>query len=66
MYQHDYEGSDDMPAHIKSCITGVSLTIPIKKGVLGLGQWQGIWLMEFRTDSHTRKITATIQGQPSK
>jgi len=55
-----------MPAHIKSCLTGVSLTIPINKGSLGLGSWQGIWLMEFRTDSHTRKITATIQGQPFK
>ena len=66
MYQHDYEGPDDMPAHIKSCLSGVSLTIPITKGALGLGTWQGIWLMEFRTQSHTRQITATIQGQAFK
>jgi secondary thiamine-phosphate synthase enzyme len=66
MYQHDYEGPDDMPAHIKSCLTGVSLSIPITKGVLGLGTWQGIWLMEFRTQSHTRQVTATIQGQSFK
>lgn len=55
-----------MPAHIKSCISGVSLNIPITKGALGLGTWQGIWLMEFRTHSHTRTITATLQGQSFK
>jgi len=55
-----------MPAHIKSCISGVSLSIPISKGALALGTWQGIWLMEYRTQSHTRTITATIQGQSHK
>lgn len=45
LYEHDDEGPDDMPAHIKSALTGVSLNIPINKGRLMLGTWQGIWLM---------------------
>ncbi len=45
LYEHDFEGPDDMPAHIKSALTGVSLSIPINKGKLFLGTWQGVWLM---------------------
>ena len=52
-----------MPAHVKSSICGVSLNIPITKGKLGLGTWQGIWLMEFRAHPHTRTIMVTMQGQ---
>lgn len=52
-----------MPAHIKSTISGVSINIPITKGKLGLGTWQGIYLMEYRASQHTRTLTATIQGQ---
>lgn len=52
-----------MPAHIKSALTGVSLNIPISKGQLMTGTWQGVWLMEYRTHKHNRKITATINGQ---
>lgn len=52
-----------MPAHVKSVLSGASLNIPITKGQLGLGTWQGIWLMEYRTSSHTREITVTLQGQ---
>jgi secondary thiamine-phosphate synthase enzyme len=55
-----------MPAHIKSTLSGVSINIPITKGKLGLGTWQGIYLMEYRTSQHTRTMTATIQGQPFK
>lgn len=44
-YEHDSEGPDDMPAHIKSALTGVSLNIPISKGKLMMGTWQGVWLM---------------------
>src|SRR5690606_4371726 len=47
-YRHDYEGDDDMPAHIKSCILGSSVTIPITNGELNLGVWQGIYLCEHR------------------
>ena len=57
---HTLEGSDDMPAHVKSSIAGVSLTIPISNGKLKLGTWQGIYLCEFRDTGGSRKITITI------
>ena len=57
---HTLEGSDDMPAHVKSSITGVNLTIPISKGRLKLGTWQGIYLCEYRDSGGSRRITATI------
>ena len=61
-YTHTCEGADDMPAHAKSTLVGVSLSIPITKGRLNLGMWQGIYLCEFRNRGHSRKITATIIG----
>ena len=61
-YTHTCEGDDDMPAHAKSSIVGVSLTIPITNGRLNLGTWQGIYLCEFRNHASTRKIVATIIG----
>ncbi len=62
-YRHDYEGDDDMPAHIKSCILGSSLTIPITRGQLNLGTWQGIYLCEHRNRGGTRTLVATVQGE---
>lgn len=59
-YQHSLEGDDDMPAHFKSSMMGVSLTIPISNGRLDLGTWQGIYLCEFRDCGGQRRITATI------
>ncbi len=59
-YTHTLEGSDDMPAHAKSTIAGVSLNIPITNGKLNMGMWQGIYLCEFRNRSGGRKIVATI------
>ncbi len=59
-YRHTMEGKDDMPAHIKSSLTGVSLTIPISNGQLANGVWQGIYLCEFRNWGGKRKIIATI------
>ena len=59
-YQHTLEGSDDMPAHAKCIITGVSINIPITDGRLNLGTWQGIYLCEFRNDGGNRHIVATI------
>ncbi len=59
-YLHTLEGSDDMPAHIKSVLTGNSLTIPIVNHKLHLGTWQGIYLCEFRNQGGSRKIMATI------
>ncbi|WOC25899.1 secondary thiamine-phosphate synthase enzyme YjbQ [Pseudoalteromonas sp. N1230-9] len=62
-YRHDYEGDDDMPAHIKSSTLGAELTIPINQGRLMLGTWQGIYLGEHRDHGGARRIVATIQGQ---
>jgi secondary thiamine-phosphate synthase enzyme len=59
-YVHTLEGDDDMPAHAKSSIVGVSLSIPITNGRLNLGTWQGIYLCEFRQRGKSRKIVATI------
>ena len=62
-YRHDYEGDDDMPAHIKSSTLGAELTIPINQGRLMLGTWQGIYLGEHRDHGGARRIVATVQGQ---
>lgn len=62
-YQHDYEGDDDMPAHLKSSILGVSVNIPITQGRLNLGIWQGIYLCEHRNHGGSRSVVATISGQ---
>ena len=59
-YKHKLEGSDDMPAHIKSSIMGFSLSIPIRGAELNLGTWQGIYLCEFRNQGGERKLIATI------
>lgn len=61
-YDHTLEGADDMPAHAKSSLIGVSITIPITNGHLNLGTWQGIYLCEFRNYGGPRKIVATIYG----
>lgn len=60
MFRHIDEGSDDMPAHIRSILTQTELTIPIVGGRLGLGTWQGIYLWEHRTHAHNRHITITL------
>lgn len=62
-YDHVLEGSDDMPAHAKRTLCGVSLSIPITKGRLNLGTWQGIYLCEFRDYGGERCIVATIIGE---
>jgi len=62
-YEHNSEGADDMPAHIKSTLIGSSLTIPIANGKLNLGTWQGIYLCEHRNHSGSRKIVVTIFGE---
>ena len=61
-YAHTFEGADDMPAHAKSVLAGVSLTIPITRGRLNLGTWQGIYLCEFRDYGGPRHIVATVIG----
>ncbi len=61
-YIHTYEGSDDMPAHLKSSILGNSLQIPITNGKLNLGTWQGIYLCEHRNYGGSRKLVLTAFG----
>ncbi len=62
-YRHILEGSDDMPAHLKSVILGGELTIPIANGQLHVGVWQGIYLCEHRNSAGSRAIIATINGE---
>ncbi len=62
-YQHLDEGSDDMPAHLKSSILGSSVTIPITNGRLNMGIWQGIYLCEHRNHGGARTVVVTIQGE---
>jgi secondary thiamine-phosphate synthase enzyme len=59
-YVHTLEGSDDMPAHLKSAIVGQSLTIPITNHRLNLGTWQGIYLCEFRNRGGNRRLVLTV------
>ncbi len=61
-FRHTYEGSDDMPAHIKSVLIGSSLTLPITNGRLNLGTWQGVYLGEHRDRARSRRIVVTIFG----
>ena len=60
--QHTYEGPDDMPAHIKAAMMPVSLSIPVTKGHLALGTWQGIYLFEHRQAAHQRHVTAHLSA----
>jgi secondary thiamine-phosphate synthase enzyme len=62
-FEHDDEGADDMPSHIRAVLTRTSETIPIVEGKMQLGTWQGIFLFEHRRDPHRRKIFLTIMGE---
>lgn len=62
-YLHNYEGADDMPAHIKASLLGSSVSIPIAEGRLALGTWQGIVLGEHRINGGSRRLIATLSGQ---
>ncbi len=62
-YKHTYEGSDDLPAHLKSSILGSSLNFPISNGRLNLGTWQGIYLCEHRDHGGSRTLVVTLQGE---
>ncbi len=65
LYRHNDEGPDDMPAHIKSALTQVQLTIPVTDGRLQLGIWQGIFLLEHRASPHRRSLLLTLIGEDS-
>jgi secondary thiamine-phosphate synthase enzyme len=63
LYRHQDEGPDDMPAHIKSALTQVQLTIPVSDGQIQLGTWQGIFLLEHRAAPHRRDLVLTLIGE---
>ena len=60
---HTYEGSDDMPAHLKASLLGSSVTVPLTNGRLNLGTWQGIYLGEHRDHGGAREIVITVMGE---
>jgi len=62
LFEHDAEGAADMPAHVRSVLTGVSLTVPVHHGRLALGTWQGLYLWEHRAEAHQRKVTVSAIG----
>jgi secondary thiamine-phosphate synthase enzyme len=63
LFEHTAEGPDDMPAHIRSIMSGADLTLPVAGGVCDLGTWQGVYLWEHRTSRHHRCMTITIYGE---
>jgi secondary thiamine-phosphate synthase enzyme len=62
-YIHNYEGADDMPAHLKTALTAVQLSIPVVNGRMVLGTWQGVYLFEHRVQSHRREIVLHVIGE---
>lgn len=62
IFHHTAEGSDDMPAHVRSILTQTGISIPVSQGRCALGTWQGIFLWEHRTSGFLRRLTVTIQG----
>ena len=62
LFQHDAEGPDDMPAHVRTVLTQNSLSIPIQDGAADLGTWQGLYVWEHRTSPHRRRVTVSVLG----
>ncbi|RKH34006.1 YjbQ family protein [Corallococcus praedator] len=62
LFQHDAEGPDDMPAHVRSVLTQVTLSIPVKDGEANLGTWQAVYVWEHRTSPHRRRVTVSVLG----
>jgi len=60
LFQHDAEGPDDMPAHIRTVLTQNSITVPVKGGKANLGTWQGLYVWEHRTSPHHRRVTVSV------
>src|SRR6266536_4411413 len=63
LFQHTAEGADDMPAHVRTALTAVNLSIPVSDGHLALGTWQGLYLWEHRTEAHSRRVVAHLLGE---
>lgn len=62
LFEHDAEGPDDMPAHVRTVLTQSSLGIPVKDGAADLGTWQGVYVWEHRTSPHRRRVTVSVLG----
>ena len=62
-YEHDDEGEDDMPSHLRATLTRTSETIPVMNGSLALGRWQAIWLLEHRRGAHRRELVVHVIGE---
>jgi secondary thiamine-phosphate synthase enzyme len=63
LFEHTAEGDDDMPAHVRTALTAVNLSVPIAQGRLALGTWQGIYVWEHRTHPHRRRVTVHVLGE---
>jgi secondary thiamine-phosphate synthase enzyme len=63
IFEHTMEGDDDMPAHVRTALTTVNLSIPVRNGEMTLGTWQGIFLWEHRTHGHSRRVTLHFIGE---
>jgi secondary thiamine-phosphate synthase enzyme len=63
LFEHDAEGVDDMPAHVRSVLTQTSIGIPLARGKLVLGTWQGLYLWEHRNKPHERRLTISVIGE---
>ncbi|CAM3122124.1 YjbQ family protein [Sphingomonas antarctica] len=63
LYEHDDEGPDDMPAHLRAALTATSLSVPVIGGALALGTWQGIYLFEHRRAPHRRRVAVHLMGE---
>jgi secondary thiamine-phosphate synthase enzyme len=65
LFSHTAEGPDDMSAHVRAVLTQASLSVPITRGRLALGSWQGVFVAEHRLAPHKRRVTVTVQGNPA-
>ncbi|MBG86409.1 MAG: hypothetical protein CMO80_05855 [Verrucomicrobiales bacterium] len=63
IFRHTYEGDDDMPAHVRTALTAVNVSIPVRGGRMTLGTWQGIYLWEHRTHAHRRRVAVHVLGE---
>ena len=63
LFRHATEGPDDMPAHVRNLFAGYELTVPVRKGGLALGTWQGVYIWEHRTGAHRRRVVLTLHGE---
>ncbi len=63
LFRHTAEGPDDMPAHVRSVLTQTGLNLPVDRGRLDLGTWQGVFVWEHRLAPHTRRLTLTVHGE---